>query len=81
MPNMQQRGWPLLWTGLATGSAHAAPIEGEMGSNAAVILVLLGVWALILGMRNLRELRHKRLAPERPQIDENDARLRRSEGL
>ena len=47
------------------GVAHAAPIEGELGSNAAAVLVLLGVWALIMGMRNLRELRHKRLVLNR----------------
>jgi hypothetical protein len=50
---------------LAVGPIHAAPIEGELGSNAAVLLVLLGLGALLMGMRNLRELRHKRLVPER----------------
>lgn len=52
---------------LGTGSAMAAPIEGEIGSNLASLLVLLGVWALVMGMRNLRELRHKRLTPQRQQ--------------
>ena len=50
---------------LTTGSALAAPIEGEMGSNAAALLLLLGVGALLMGARNLRELRHKRLALNR----------------
>lgn len=44
---------------------HAAPIDDELGSNAAVLLVLLGVWALLMGVRNLRDLQHRRLIPER----------------
>lgn len=51
--------------GLFAAPLHAAPIDGELGSNAAVLLVLLGVWALFMGMRNLRQLRHRRLIPER----------------
>ncbi len=51
--------------GIPMGYAHAAPIEGELGSNAAALLVLLGLWALFMGMRNLRELRHKRLVLNR----------------
>jgi len=47
------------------GYGRAAPIEGELGSNAAALLVVLGVWALFMGMRNLRELRHKRLVLNR----------------
>ena len=54
-----------LFPALAVGPVHAAPIEGELGSNAAVLLVLLGLGALLMGMRNLRELRHKRLVPSR----------------
>ncbi len=49
----------------AMGHAGAAPIDGEAGSNAAALLVLLGLGALVMGLRNLRELRHKRLTPER----------------
>lgn len=56
--------WALL-PSMAIGQAHAAPVEGELASNAAAVLVLLGVWALLMGMRNLRELRHKRLVLER----------------
>jgi hypothetical protein len=51
------------------GPAQAAPIEGEVGSNAASLLVLLGIGALLMGMRNLRELRHKRLTPEQHRHD------------
>lgn len=52
---------------LGIGHATAAPVDGEVGSNLASLLVLLGVWALFMGMRNLRELRHKRLTPQRQQ--------------
>ena len=50
---------------LAVGRSEAAPIEGEVSSNAAALLVLLGIWALFTGLRDLRKLRHKRLVPER----------------
>lgn len=63
----QRHGWRWLpvFPGMQIGQASAAPIEGEVGSNAAALLVLLGLWALFMGLRNLRELRHKRLLPER----------------
>ena len=63
--NAQRHDWrwlPVL-TGMPIGQAGAAPIEGEVGSNAAALLVLLGLWALFMGLRNLRELRHKRILP------------------
>ena len=50
---------------LSLGRSEAAPIEGEVSSNAAALLVLLGVWALFMGLRNLRALRYKRLIPQR----------------
>jgi len=56
-----ESNWCWVLLGIPMGSAHAAPIEGELGSNAAALLVVLGVCALFMGMRNLRELRHKRL--------------------
>lgn len=58
---------PMVAGALFAGHANAAPIEGELGINAAALLVVLGVWALVMGLRNLRELRHKRMAPERQQ--------------
>jgi ABC-type nickel/cobalt efflux system permease component RcnA len=60
--------------GMQAGHAGAAPIEGEVSSNAAVLLMLLGLWALFMGLRNLRELRHKRLIPDRrhPSATEPD---------
>lgn len=63
----KKRGRHGTWAlALASSSpAYAAPIEGETSSNAAALLVLLGVGALVMGLRNLRELRHKRLAPNR----------------
>ena len=67
-----------LFPALAVGPIQAAPIEGEVGSNAAVLLMLLGLGALLMGMRNLRELRHKRLVPEREP--KNDRRHLESPG-
>jgi hypothetical protein len=48
-------------TALPLSLAHAAPVEGETFSNIAALLVLLGIGALLMGLRNLREMRHKRL--------------------
>ena len=65
MPNDRNWRWlPALAT-IAISDAHAAPIEGEMASNAAALLIILGVWAIGMGVRNLRELRYKRLVPDR----------------
>ncbi len=52
--------WAAALAMLFAQSVPAAPIEGELSSNAAALLVVLGVWALFMGMRNVRELRHKR---------------------
>jgi len=38
----------------------------EQAEPAAFILLVLGLAALFLGMRNLRELRHKHMIPPRP---------------
>lgn len=56
----------------AQGVEQAAPIEGEGASNAAAILVLLGIWALIGGLRNLRDMRHKRVRPLREEVSDGD---------
>ena len=58
--NNKKYRWLPVASGLTINQAGAAPIEGEIASNAAVLLVLLGLWALFMGMRNLRELRYKR---------------------
>jgi hypothetical protein len=50
---------------LAVSQAHAAPIEGEIGISAALLLMLLGLWAVVAGIRNRHELRHRDLVPER----------------
>jgi hypothetical protein len=57
--------WLPATPGLVIGHANAAPLEGEIGINAALLLMLLGVWAIIMGLRNLQALRHKHLVPER----------------
>ena len=65
----------LALAGLGAGAAQGAPIDGELGSNAAALLVLLGIWALLMGLRNLREMRHKRLTPERRVPDNERQKL------
>lgn len=52
-----------LW--LMSTSAVATAVEGEFGSSAAALLVVLGVWALLMGVRNLRSLRYKPMVPQR----------------
>jgi len=65
MPNDRNWRWlPALAT-IGISETQAAPIEGEIASNAAALLVILGVWAIGMGIRNLRELRYKRLVPDR----------------
>jgi hypothetical protein len=54
----------LLATTLAA-PASATPIEGEFSLNAAALLFVLGVWALLMGLRNLRALRYRPMVPQR----------------
>ncbi len=51
-------------TGLTIGQTSAAPIEGETASNAAAILILLGIWALLMSLRSLRHIRHRRMTTD-----------------
>jgi hypothetical protein len=69
MPNDRNWRWLAALPGLAVSQTQAAPVEGETASNAAALLIVLGVWAIAMGVRNLRELRYKRLVPERQQRD------------
>lgn len=63
-PNATRRGpWLAAAPLLGAQQAIAAPVEGEAASNVAALLVVLGVAALYLGLRDLRELRHKRVLP------------------
>jgi hypothetical protein len=64
-PNDRDWRWLAAFTGMTVGHSHAAPIEGEVASNAAALLVILGVWAVAMGLRKLRELRYKPLLPRR----------------
>ncbi|MGB5199383.1 MAG: hypothetical protein WBN68_06580 [Sedimenticolaceae bacterium] len=61
--------------GMTIGQTFAAPIEGETASNAAAILILLGVWALLMSLRNLRHIRHRRIAPDLRRTAERTADL------
>ena len=66
--NEQTRCLALL-AGFPAGLAVAAPDEGDGFRNIAALLVLLGIGALLMGLRNLRGLRHKRLMHERRNPD------------
>jgi len=58
----------LLYACLLVGSvASQAATDSESGFNAALALFLLGVSALLMGIRNLRALRHKPLARKEPR--------------
>lgn len=67
------RCWMIALPALAS-HAEAAPIAGELGSNAASLLVILGIGALLMGMRNLRQLRHKRLVTGRHRHEPEETR-------
>lgn len=70
--------WPcaLVAAALAAPAYSAAVDAQEVGSHAATILLVLGIGALWLGMRNLRTLRYRRLSPPRRQ-DQGERQLRR----
>lgn len=54
--------------GIWLGSAGATPADISADSTPlGLILLLLGVVALLLGMRNLHDLRNKRMSPPRIQ--------------
>ena len=53
-----------LVTWSSAGPALAVSGDSESYVNAAVPLFVLGVLALLMGLRNLRALRHKPLAPQ-----------------
>lgn len=57
---------PVLLSLLATaGSAHAASPDNPAGDYGTIALFLLGAWALYIGLRNVKELKHKRFTPRR----------------
>lgn len=56
----------LLLLGLTfTGSAFSAPAESTPAEPAGFLLLVLGLAALLLGLKSLRDLRHKRFLPPR----------------
>lgn len=59
------RTWWLSTLGFTinTGVAQAATTDGDMQFNAAVVLGLLGAWSVLMGLKNLRELRYRPLQP------------------
>jgi len=69
MINSHKSRYLALLTGFPASLAVAAPDEGDGFRNVAALLVLLGIGALLMGLRNLRGLRHKRLMHERRNPD------------
>ncbi len=65
MPDTRQWHWLFVCAGTPVGAAQAAPIEGSLFSNIAALLLVLGMGALLTGMRNLRQMRHRRIASGR----------------
>lgn len=53
-------GWLYSLTGFASQTVP------DSSDPAGALLLILGLAAVILGMRNLRELRNKRIVPPRP---------------
>lgn len=49
--------------------ALASAVEGDFSVNAAALLFVLGVWALLMGLRNLRALRYRPMIPRPPKHD------------
>lgn len=56
----------ILFGGVAPAVAQQADSAQNAAEPAGFFLLVLGLAALLLGMRNLRELRHKRMMPPRP---------------
>ncbi len=65
----QIAGIALIAAALAS-PALATPVEGDFSVNAAALLFVLGVWALLMGLRNLRALRYRPTIPRRRKEDE-----------
>lgn len=69
MPNKRNRLWRPFLPGLAVGPTVAAPIDGNSATNAGALLVVFGVFAILLGVRDLRALRHKQNIAQQTQLD------------
>lgn len=65
MPISTLSRWLPALAPLFAGRAHAATADGDFSLNAVVPLALLGVLAIGMGIRNLHELRYRRLVPGR----------------
>lgn len=65
--------------GTASLNSEASPAAGGYIDYAAGVLMLLGLFAIILGVRNLRGLRHKQ-PPPRQQHEVRTAGLGRKRG-
>lgn len=69
MPSDRLYRWLPLIPGLAVGPAHTAQNDGVFENLAAAILLVLGLLAILLGVRNLRTLRQKHALPRERRHD------------
>lgn len=65
MPNKTQISLLLTSSAAMAGDALAASLDSTISSYIPVALFTLGAWALLIGLRNLKELKHKRLETRR----------------
>lgn len=64
----------------AVGQTQTAALEGDLANHAALALVSLGIIAIVVGVRNLREIGDKRIGRAAdnatPRSTEIESRLR-----
>lgn len=67
MPSNRKCQWLPALLGTTSLSSEASPTASGYTDYAAGVLMLLGLFAIILGIRNLRGLRHKQPSPRQRQ--------------
>lgn len=63
MPSNRICPWPPVLLGLTAATSQATAAESGYTDYAAGVLMLLGLLAIVLGVRNLRGLRHRQPLP------------------
>jgi hypothetical protein len=77
MPSKRICQWLPGLLGSVAGPTSANPVEGDFATNAGALLVILGVVAILLGIRNLRALRHRPPAVRQAQTEASRAPTKR----
>lgn len=63
MPSNRICHWPPVLLGLTAATSQASAADSGHTDYAAGVLMLLGLLAIFLGVRNLRALRHRQPLP------------------